>query len=38
MGRKGSRYSLEEKLFYIELVKDGVSPPMIKVDTSDLLV
>lgn len=25
MGRKGSRYSLKEKLFYIRLVKEGVS-------------
>ncbi len=29
MGRKGSRYSLEEKLFYIGLVRDGVSATSI---------
>ncbi|MFO5290729.1 helix-turn-helix domain-containing protein, partial [Salmonella enterica subsp. enterica serovar 1,4,[5],12:i:-] len=29
MGQKGSRYSLEEKLFYIGLVRDGVSATSI---------
>ncbi|TDG89563.1 hypothetical protein C5L28_001084, partial [Lentilactobacillus parakefiri] len=27
MGRKGSRYTLEEKLFYIGLLQDGTANP-----------
>lgn len=30
MGRKGSRYSLEEKLFYIGLMKDGMAAKTIQ--------
>lgn len=30
MGRRGSRYTLKEKLFYISLVKDGLAPKAIR--------